>query len=330
MGRRRGEFERIELFTRGFPPPPPGVRLGIGDDCAVLRSSPGQDLVVTTDSLVQDVHFTRQRFTLQDVGHKALAVNLSDLAAMGARPTWFLCALELPDWVDDRGLRALADGMRRLAARVQISLVGGNLARAPVLGVTLTAAGQVPQGRALLRSTASPGDKLYVSGTVGDARFGLEHHAPPGPLLRQRRPQPRLALGILARRFASAAVDISDGFAQDLEHLCRASAVGARVELPLLPVSGALLRHAGVEAPLWAARGGEDYELLLCIPPKKVRAFERACHKVGQKVTCVGEITAPPRVILLDAHGREPTGLRGFDHFAPRRSLHRRSAGGRA
>jgi thiamine-monophosphate kinase len=194
------------------------------------------------------------------------------------------------------------------------------------LSITLTLAGEVPRGKALLRSGAKAGDVLYVSGTLGDARLGYEllshprHRSheprPSTPLRRQRRPEPRLELGLMARAWATAAVDISDGLAQDLGHLCEASKVGAKVELAKLPVSRALRLHAGVEAPLWAARGGEDYELLLTVPKTHAARFEKACERADQKVTQIGEITRGRKVELFGARGFRPTGLRGFDHFA--------------
>ncbi|MGA9525244.1 MAG: thiamine-phosphate kinase, partial [Myxococcaceae bacterium] len=245
MAGARGEFEKIAAFVKRFPRAQ--VPVGIGDDCAVVRPSARAELCVTTDSLVEDVHFTRAGYRPEEIGHKALAVNLSDLAAMGARPAWFVCAMELPPWVDDVVLNGLARGMSALAKRSGIALVGGNLSRAKKLSLTLTVTGEVPRGKALLRGGAKAGELLYVSGTLGDARLGLEllnrprHRAtephPGGPLRRQTRPEPRLELGLIARAYASAAIDISDGLAQDLGHMCRASGVGAVVELERLPTS---------------------------------------------------------------------------------------------
>ncbi len=320
----RGEFERIAAFVKRFPRA--RVPVGIGDDCAVLRPSGREELCVTTDSLVEDVHFTRAAYRPEEIGHKALAVNLSDLAAMGARPAWFVCAMELPPWVDDAALNGIARGMSALAKRSGIALVGGNLSRANKLSLTLTVAGEVPRGKALLRSGARAGDLLYVSGTLGDASLGLEllqhprHRStelhPGGPLRRQKRPAPRLELGLIARAHASAAVDLSDGLAQDLGHLCQASGVGAVVELGRLPTSRALREHAGVEAPLWAARGGEDYELLLAIPARRAASFERACRSARQTVTRIGQLTRRRDLVLMSPEGHPAAAVRGFDHFA--------------
>ncbi|HZA51980.1 MAG TPA: thiamine-phosphate kinase, partial [Myxococcaceae bacterium] len=250
------EFARIGRFSRFFSVA--RVPVGIGDDCAVLRPRPGWDLCVTTDALVEGVHFTREHFSLADVGHKALAVNLSDLAAMGARPAWFLCALELPAWVDDRRLDGLARGMSALAREHRIALVGGNLSRARSLSVTLTAVGEVPRGGALRRAGGRAGDRLYVSGRLGDARLGLALLAKGlrgQARARQLRPTPRIALGLVARRFASAAIDVSDGLAQDAGHLAAASGVRALLQVNRLPIGAELERHAGQGASAWAVSG---------------------------------------------------------------------------
>jgi thiamine-monophosphate kinase len=321
------EFARIGRFSRFFSVA--RVPVGIGDDCAVLRPRPGWDLCVTTDALVEGVHFTREHFSLADVGHKALAVNLSDLAAMGARPAWFLCALELPAWVDDRRLDGLARGMSALAREHRIALVGGNLSRARSLSVTLTAVGEVPRGGALRRAGGRAGDRLYVSGRLGDARLGLALLAKGlrgQARARQLRPTPRIALGLVARRFASAAIDVSDGLAQDAGHLARASGVRAVLELSALPISRELERHAARAARLWAVSGGEDYELLLAVPPKAASRFERACARAGERVTRIGELVTGRGVAVVDPQrGILPTPP-GFDHFeAPARQIDRPS-----
>ena len=308
----RGEFSLIERFLSFFPRA--RVPVGPGDDCAVLAPSRGA-LCVTTDAVVEDVHFTRSGFSAEDIGHKALAVNLSDLAAMGATPRWFLCALALPRDFSERELRGLARGMSALAREHRIALVGGNFTSARELSITLTAAGEL-QGPALTRGGGRPGDLLYMSGTLGEARLGLiqlQAGRRRGPaILRQRRPIPRIALGRLASRFASAGMDISDGLAQDLGHLCEASGVGAEVELAHLPLSPAVREALGPERAL---AGGEDYELLLAVPPEQARAFERACARAGQRVTRMGRLTRGRRRVLRDPEGRLVAPPPGFDHF---------------
>jgi thiamine-monophosphate kinase len=260
---------------------------------------------------VEGVHFTLPRFSLQDVGHKALAVNLSDLAAMGATPAWFLCAIAMPRSYGSRQVRALAAGMSALARRHRIALAGGNFTSAPALSITITAAGHAP--RPLLRSGGRPGHLLFVSGTLGDARLGLDPRSPPGPARRQKRPQPRLDLGRLAARFASAAIDLSDGLARDLGHLCQASGTGAEIALERLPLSPALRRARGDRAPLSALAGGEDYELLLAIPPSRARSFTRAAAAGGHRVTQIGRLHGD-RVIFTRA-GVRISPPSGFDHF---------------
>ncbi|WP_224361648.1 thiamine-phosphate kinase [Hyalangium versicolor] len=308
----RGEFSLIDQFLGAFPRA--RVPVGPGDDCAVLAPSRGS-LCVTTDAVVEDVHFTRAHFSPEDIGHKALAVNLSDLAAMGATPRWFLCALALPKDFSERELLRVARGMSALAREHRIALVGGNFTSARELSITITAAGEL-QRPALTRGGGRPGDLLYVSGTLGDARLGLiqlQAGQRRGPaILRQRRPVPRVALGRLASRFASAGMDVSDGLAQDLGHLCEASRVGAEVELTHLPMSRAVRVALGAEGAL---AGGEDYELLLAVPSGSTLAFERACARAGESVTCIGKLTRERHRVLKDATGRLIAPPPGFDHF---------------
>lgn len=307
-----GEFELIDLFLRAFPPPRAAV--GPGDDCAVVRVGMVNELCVTTDAIVEGVHFTRPAFSLGDVGHKALAVNLSDLAAMGAAPSWFLCAIAMPKSYGAAELRAIARGMAPLAKAQRVSLVGGNLSSASELSITVTAGGLTARGSALLRGGASEGELLYVSGTLGEAAEGLERlRADPNArgraVTRQKRPIPRVRLGLIARHFASAAIDVSDGFEQDLLHLCKSSGVAAEVELERLPGS-----------PGGALPGGEDYELLLAVPPSRAGAFERACRRASEQITRVGVFRrGKPRVIFLPTSAggaRSPArSTGGFDHF---------------
>jgi thiamine-monophosphate kinase len=308
----RGEFSLIERFLEFFPRA--RVPVGPGDDCAVLAPMRGA-LCVTTDAVVEGVHFTRAWFSPEDIGHKALAVNLSDLAAMGATPRWFLCALALPRDFPERELRGLARGMSALAREHRIALVGGNFTSARELSITLTAAGEL-EGAAITRGGGRPGDLLYISGTLGEARLGLiqlqagRRRSP--AILRQRRPIPRVALGRLASRFVSAGMDVSDGLAQDLGHLCDASGVGAEVEIAHLPLSPAVKLALGPERAL---AGGEDYELLLAVPPEQARAFERACARRGERVTRIGRLTRERRRVLRSADGRLLPPPAGFDHF---------------
>jgi thiamine-monophosphate kinase len=282
------------------------------------------DLCVTTDAVIEGVHFTLRRFSFKDIGHKALAVNLSDLAAMGARPRWFVCALALPGRLRP-AVRPIAAGMSQLARLHRAALVGGNVSRAKQLSITITAIGEVGRRRALTRAGARPGDALYVSGTLGDARLGLallDRGIRSAATRRQLRPQPRIALGQICARHARASIDISDGFAQDLAQLCRASRVGARVEVNAIPLSPELRRRAGSfeRALRWALRGGEDYELLVAVPRARAGAFERHCARAGERVSRVGILTAGAQIRFVSPEGTTIPPPRGFDHFAAVRS----------
>ncbi len=318
---RSSEFSLIDAFVAAFGVAP--SPRGPGDDCAVLPTRAGE-LCVTTDAVVEGVHFTRPAFSLEDVGHKALAVNLSDLAAMGAKPSWFLVALGLPRGFSSAEARALARGMAPLAKAHRVALAGGNVTSSGELSITVTVAGEVEKGRALLRGGGRAGDLLYVSGTLGDARLGLsrllsgrEKGRRSLAVGRQKRPLPKVALGRVAARFASAAIDVSDGLGQDLGHVCKASGTGAEVELARVPVSRELSRHLPdpVEAALFAVVGGEDYELLLAVPPARAQAFERAIARLDEKVTRIGRLTRETRVILRTPGGKALPPPRGYDHL---------------
>ncbi|QRK09974.1 thiamine-phosphate kinase [Archangium violaceum] len=309
-----GEFTLIDLFLSHFPRA--RVPVGPGDDCAVLGPSRGAQCI-TTDAVVEDVHFTRAWFSPEDIGHKALAVNLSDLASMGAVPRWFVCALSLPRDFPRRELLGIARGMSALAREHGISLVGGNFSSARELSITITAAGELLPGTApITRAGGRPGDVLYVSGTLGDARLGLQQlqagQRRSAAILRQKRPVPKVELGRLAARFASAGLDLSDGLAQDLGHLCTASRVSAELELERLPLSRSVRASLGAEGAL---AGGEDYELLLAVPPERTSAFERACLRVEEPLTRIGSLTQGQPGHIRDASGRSLRLPAGFDHF---------------
>jgi len=312
---RAGEFELIERFTRPFTRGE-GVRVGIGDDAAVLRPPPGEELVVTVDAVVDGVHFG-PRFTPEEIGWKSLAVNLSDLAAMGARPLWALVALATPRRAAPARLVRVGRGIAACARRHGIAVVGGNVTAAPVLSVTVTVLGSVRPGRALLRSGGRPGDLLVVSGTVGDAALGLEPGAGAGPRARQRRPRPRLALGRAAVGIATAAIDLSDGLVQDLGHLCAASGLGARVDAERLPLSAAYREASrGSQTPLEGAlSGGEDYELLLAVPPSRLEAIRRAARAARTRVTVVGALEARRGIRVFRGGIPLRTRREGHDHL---------------
>ncbi len=312
------EFELIARFSRPAPRSGAGVVLGIGDDAALLRPPPGADLAVTVDAVVDGVHFGAG-FAPEDVGWKALAVNLSDLAAMGARPLWALCALAVPPDADERRLLGVGRGLAACARRFGVALAGGNVTRAAELSLTVTAVGTVGRGRALRRAGARPGDALVVSGTLGDAALGLRRGAPAAAVRRQRRPEPRVALGQALVGVASACIDVSDGFLQDLDHLCRASGVGAEVSAQHLPTSRAFDRARlpeGVRLDLLLG-GGEDYELLAAVPPGRLGRALEAAARVGAPLRYAGDLVRGSRVRVRDLRGKvfRPR-RRGHDHLA--------------
>ncbi len=315
-----GEFQLIAAFTRALPLTGEGVLLGPGDDAALLRPPRGEALVATVDAVVEGVHFDH-RFTPGDIGWKALAVNLSDLAAMGARPLWALVALAVPPATPAARLRGVARGLGDCARRHRLAVVGGNVTRAAQLGLTVTVVGAVPAGQALRRDGASPGDLLLVSGTLGDAALGLRRGAAAALTRRQRRPTPRLALGLALRPLASAAIDLSDGLCQDLGHLCRASATGATLRAADLPRSRAGRQAAEASGDPFgpALRGGEDYELCVAVPPARLGAALRAAGRAGVALTPVGELTARRGVRVVGPDGRPIEAAPGFDHLASSR-----------
>lgn len=299
------EFGLIDTFVAQFDVPP--SPRGPGDDCAVLPAQGPS--CVTTDAVVEGVHFERRTFSLEDVGHKALAVNLSDLAAMGAQPAWFTVALGLPEDLSGVHLKRIGTGMSSLARTHGAILVGGNVTRSAQLSLTLTLGGSL-EGPPLLRSGARAGDALYVSGALGEAAAGLVSKH---PQLRhaQRRPTPHVAFGLLARRLCSAGIDVSDGLGQDLGHLCEASGLGAELESDAIPLSEALLAFAGSreEALPFALTGGEDYVLLVAV--RRPAPFEEAMARAGFFAERIGWLRRGSGVKLDGVHLR---GQLGFTH----------------
>jgi thiamine-monophosphate kinase len=276
----------------------------------------GEELCLTVDEVVEDVHFDR-RFSPGDVGWKALAVNLSDLASMGARPLWALVALAFPRGEPPARILGVARGIAACARRYGVAVVGGNVSRAPALSVAITAVGAVRPGRWLTRAGARPGDLLLGSGTFGDAALGLEAGAAPALVRRQRRPVPRLALGRALAGIATAAIDVSDGLAQDLGHVAEASRVAALLEESRVPTSAAYRRRAAALAdPLAAAlSGGEDYELLVAVPPRRLGAALAAARRAGTPLSVLGRFERGRGVRLLGPDGRSRPVPSGHDHL---------------
>ena len=319
------EFDLIGTIRARSGAQRPDVVLGIGDDAALLEPTPGMQLVACTDTLNAGVHFPNGTAPAA-IGWKALAVNLSDLAAMGATPAWALLALSLPR--DAAAfVAAMAEGFARLATQHGVTLVGGDTTRGP-LALTVTALGQVPAGAALLRGGARAGDAVLVTGTLGDAAAGLAlvqgRLSAPAPavaqVLRRRLdyPQPRVAAGLALRGLASACIDLSDGLLADLGHVCTRSGVGAEIDLEALPLSAALQAAlAPADARQLALAGGDDYELCCSVPPGRLDAALAVLRAAGCAGHVIGRITADAGVRVLDARGEPVTpARRGYEHFA--------------
>jgi thiamine-monophosphate kinase len=319
-----GEFELIARhFTRPGRTARPALALGVGDDCALLQPAPGQQLAISTDMLVEGRHFL-STVAPERLGHKALAVNLSDLAACGAEPLGCTLALALPR-ADEAFVAGFARGLFALADAHGIELVGGDTTAGP-LNLCITVFGQVPAGQALLRSGGRAGDELWVSGgTLGDARLALEvfrgTQTLPGEAFEAVRramelPQPRVALGLALRGVASSAIDISDGLLGDLGHVLQRSGVGATVEVDSLPRSAVLAAMPPALQHECLLAGGDDYELLFTAPATAHAAVRAAGQRAGVAVTCCGRIEAAPGLRVIDAAGAPvPTPWRSFDHF---------------
>lgn len=307
------EFALIRRHFAELTPGGEGVVLGIGDDAALLQPSPGCELVVTADTLIGGRHFPDTTAPF-DIGWKSLAVNLSDLAAMGAQPRWCTLALTLPE-ASEAWLAGFADGLAALARPYGVALIGGDTTRGP-LSITITALGEVPAGQALRRSGARPGDAVCVTGTLGDAALALRLGAAAEPALRARldRPQPRVATGLALRGIARAVLDLSDGLIGDLQHILDASDVGAEIDADLLPASPAfacLVSHASRRQLQLA--GGDDYELCICLPAS---ALESARAAVEVPLTRIGRIVAEPGLRLVDGEGHTITpSFTAYRHF---------------
>jgi thiamine-monophosphate kinase len=314
-----GEFELIERF---FTRPARRAVLGVGDDCAVLAPTPGMQLCVSTDMLVEGRHFL-STVAPQRLGHKALAVNLSDLAACGAEPLACTLALALPR-ADEVFLQGFAEGLWTLAERHGIDLVGGDTTAGP-LNICITVIGQVPAGQALLRSGARADDELWVSGTLGDARAALEVfrgtlEVPGDAFTTLRRamelPEPRVALGQRLRGLASSAIDVSDGLLGDLGHVLRRSAVGARLDVDALPRSAQLAALPPAVQRKCLLHGGDDYELLFTAAAARHEAVLDAAREAGVPVRCIGRIEPGDELVVTDGRGQAlAVEHGGFDHF---------------
>ena len=316
------EFRLIEHYFEQRRLGREDVVLGIGDDAALLRVPEGMLLVTAVDTLIAGVHFPEDTPS-SAVGHKVLAVNLSDLAAMGAEPAWATLSLSMPE-PDEAFLAGFCDGLFALAGECGLELVGGDTVRGPLV-LTLQLHGFVPEGEALTRNGGCPGDLLYVSGTLGDAAAGLELlqggkvEGGAAEWLRQRldRPTPRLALGDALCGIATACIDISDGLCADVSHIMERSHLGCEIEVASLPLSAELLAVKGeVAARGLALNGGDDYELCFSVPPQREREVLRLAASLGVLLTRIGELTNEVGVLRVDG---EPVQGSGYDHFRENR-----------
>jgi thiamine-monophosphate kinase len=303
------EFDIIKTFFTSQCTQRSDVILGIGDDGAILKSPLRQDIIITTDTLVENIHFSDTTSAF-DIGYKALAVNLSDLAAMGATPAWITLALTLPT-ADESWLKNFSSGVLTLATRYNVQLVGGDTTRGP-LSITIQAIGFTPDQQALRRDTAKPGDLIYVTHTIGDAAAALyllknNKIVPEALLTRLNRPEPRIAIGEELRTIATAAIDISDGLAADLNHILEQSRVGAKIYVDQIPLSETLRTTVTKdEAIAFALTGGDDYELCFTAPKEKNITL----------YTCIGEITETFGLDLRYTNGEKYNqSIIGYQHF---------------
>lgn len=314
----------FDLIKRHFDRPAPGAVLGVGDDAALLRPSPGMDLVVSSDMLLAGRHFLADADPYL-LGHKVLAVNLSDLAAMGATPRWATLSLALPE-ADETWLAAFSQGFFDLARRFSVDLVGGDTTRGP-LNLSVTILGEVAAGRALRRDGARAGDDIWVSGSLGGAALGLRHllgetrlssAEARDCLARLHVPEPRVALGQALVGVAGGAIDLSDGLLADLGHILERSGLGAEVTLTCLPAHAAVAaRGEEALARQCLLAGGDDYELCFTAPPDRAPAVLAAAGAAGVAVTRVGRMLPSAGLRVLGPDGQALTlENRGYDHFA--------------
>lgn len=316
------EFQLIESYFRDLNQSRSDVLLGQGDDCAVVKATPGTHIAVTTDTMLAGVHFD-DKVPPRALGHKLVAVNLSDLAAMGAEPAWLSLAITLPD-VDQDWLKEFSAGMHELAGYYHCELIGGDTTRGP-LSLTLTAQGLLPENQRLTRHGARPGDWIFVSGDLGDAaaalagqRGDLELSSFVQHKLNERLfyPTPRVALGQGLRGFATSCIDISDGLAADLNHVLTRSEVGARLFLHQLPCSEALRSLAVEDQRYYALHGGDDYELCFTVPEEMRGSLETSLAHAGVALTCIGQIDKQPGLRFFDGDNELQASNLGYQHFS--------------
>lgn len=315
-----GEFDIIRTYFTRAVKHPDVIPLSIGDDAAIVRTPAGCENVIAIDTLNAGIHFPHDT-PAYDIGWKALAVNLSDLAAMGALPRWFTLALSLPQ-ADEQWLAEFARGLFALADQYEVDLIGGDTTRGP-LSIAVQIGGIVKQGQYLTRRGAQVGDRIYVSGTLGDAALALtllkqNLNAPASLIQRLNQPEPRLALGQLLVGKASACIDISDGLAADLGHILTQSQVGAVLHTEALPRSAELVNtEPDIPRQLnYILHGGDDYELCFTVPPHHIAAVEQGARQQQISISAIGEIVAEQGITVIDANGKaKPLAAQGYQHF---------------
>lgn len=314
------EFDLIRRFFYRQLDQANGVTCGIGDDAAVLNIPDGYELAVSMDTLVAGIHFFSNTPAV-DIGYKSLAVNLSDMAAMGADPKWLTLSLTLPER-DESWLQGFMDGVKTISTNYSLSLIGGDLCHGP-LSITFQVHGLLPAGHGLFRHSAKPGDLIYVSGTLGDAGMALQlltgnkfTESADHQFLRSRleRPEPKVKLGMALLDIANSAIDISDGLVTDLAYITEASHIGAEIHLEKIPLSEAYLREAD-QNPEIALTAGDDYELCFTVPPENTHLLDELIM-AGHPISCIGEITEGQDIKWLDANGnRVAMKTGGYSHF---------------
>ena len=316
--------DEFEIIKACFTPPGghESVQLGVGDDAAILQPPPGRQLVMTMDTLISGVHFP-EHSAPADIACKSIAVNLSDLAAMGARPEWLMLSISLPD-NDQAWLQAFSQGFMQSCEQYRVQLIGGDTTRGP-LSITVQATGSVEPGRAMRRDAAQPGDAIVVTGTLGDAALALEwlqagREVPRALLQRLNRPQPRHDFASQAAEVCRCAIDISDGLLADLQHITEASQCGAELDLGAIPLSPAYRQcyqnDTGVSNLTHALTGGDDYELCLCTGFERLQRLTQIAQNCGVNCVTIGKITEKPGIRCVNENGQlVDIPVSGYQHF---------------
>ncbi|MGD9386199.1 MAG: thiamine-phosphate kinase [Thioalkalispiraceae bacterium] len=318
------EFDIIKTYFSNIGKAQDWLVTGVGDDAAILNPNPNEHLLVAIDTLNEGVHFLADT-SPADIGYKALAVNISDIAAMGGQPLWFTMSLSLPLNIEARWLESFSSGLKELASEYGLNLIGGDTTRG-ALSVTIQIGGAVPQGEALSRTGAQPGDDIFVTGTMGDAAAGLmvlqenrDHYSSDEKLLFERlhRPTPRVDIGLALRRLATACIDISDGLTADLGHILETGRFGAEIDKELIPLSEPLQQCGlGLETQYkLAMHGGDDYELCFTTPETERSRVDAISEETGCPITRIGKIIDQQGLFMVSDGQQTTLAKKGFDHF---------------